>query len=77
MRAGPGEHRGFGVGPSRPSQFAVTPHAPAGSDQSVPASPGLPFTGADIEQIIGIASVLLVGGVVLVRTNRRRARTAL
>jgi len=44
--------------------------------ESVPAPPGLPFTGADIEQIVGIGSVLLVGGVVLVRINRRRARAA-
>ena len=41
---------------------------------SVPSSGGLPFTGADIEQSLGAAAVLLVAGAAIVRVSRRRAR---
>jgi len=42
--------------------------------QSVRSSGGLPFTGADIEQSLGAAAVLLVAGAAMVRVGRRRAR---
>jgi hypothetical protein len=58
-----------GGGPSVSPSVSVPLPAPS---QSVPG--GLPFTGADIEQIVGIAVVLLVAGTVLVRMNRRKAR---
>jgi hypothetical protein len=41
--------------------------------ESVPSSGGLPLTGADIEESAGIAAVLLVAGVAMVRVGRRRA----
>jgi hypothetical protein len=51
-----------------------SPHVPVPvQTQSTPA-PGLPFTGADIEQSVAVASVLVVAGGVLVRRQRRRAR---
>jgi hypothetical protein len=75
---GPGPVSIVGSGSVPPGLLnSQSPHAPLPAPtESVPAPPGLPFTGADIEQIVGIASVLLVGGVVLVRINRRRARAA-
>jgi hypothetical protein len=42
--------------------------------QSVSSSGGLPFTGADIEQSLGAAALLLVAGAAFVRVSRRRAR---
>jgi hypothetical protein len=42
--------------------------------QSVPSSGGLPFTGADVEQGLGAAAVLLVAGAAMIRVSRRRAR---
>jgi len=42
--------------------------------QSVPSSGGLPFTGADVEQSLGAAGVLLVAGAAITRVSRRRAR---
>jgi hypothetical protein len=42
--------------------------------ESVPTPGGLPITGADVEQSVGFAAVLLVGGVAMVRLGRRRAR---
>jgi hypothetical protein len=62
-----------GGGPSvSPSAPSVSVPLPAPSE-SVPG--GLPFTGADIAQSVAIAVVLLVAGTVLVRINRRKART--
>jgi hypothetical protein len=58
-----------GGGPSVSPSVSVPLPAPS---EAVPG--GLPFTGADIEQLAGIAAVLLVAGTVLVRMNRRRAR---
>ena len=48
-------------------------HAPVPSE-AVPTPGGLPITGGDIEQSIGIAAALLVGGFALVRGGRRRNR---
>ena len=59
----------LGGGPSVSPSVSVPLPAPS---ESVPG--GLPFTGADIEQSVGIAVVLLVAGTVLVRMNRRKAR---
>jgi hypothetical protein len=59
----------LGGGPSVSPSVSVPLPAPS---QSVPG--GLPFTGADIEQIVGIAVVLLVAGTVMVRITRRKAR---
>ena len=42
--------------------------------ESVPTPGGLPITGQDVEQTLGFAAVLLVGGVALVQIGRRRAR---
>ena len=42
--------------------------------ESVPNPGGLPFTGGDVEQIAGLAAVLLVGGAAMVRISRRRTR---
>jgi len=53
----------------------ATPSVAPPAKQAVQSSGGLPFTGADIEQIVGIAGVLLVAGMVMVRMSRRRART--
>jgi LPXTG-motif cell wall-anchored protein len=38
------------------------------------SSGGLPLTGTDVAQSAGLAAALVVGGVVLVRRGRRRAR---
>jgi hypothetical protein len=42
--------------------------------ESVPNPGGLPITGQDLEQSLGFAALLIVGGVALVRVGRRRAR---
>ncbi|HEY5024507.1 MAG TPA: hypothetical protein VII76_05995 [Acidimicrobiales bacterium] len=42
--------------------------------ESVPTPGGLPVTGQDVEQIAGLAAVLLVGGAAMVRISRRRTR---
>ncbi len=63
----PGPASIVGGGPS------ISPGVPA-PRESVPPPGGLPFTGEDIAQSVGIAAVLLVAGVVTVRVSRRRAR---
>jgi hypothetical protein len=60
-----------------PGQLGPAPGtAPSGPPVLEPTSVpgGLPLTGADIEESVAVASVLLVAGVVLVRINRRRAQ---
>lgn len=59
--------------PGVPNSHAATP-LPTPTE-SVPGSGGLPLTGADIEQSVAVAGVLLVAGAVMVRTKRRRPRT--
>ena len=71
----PGPVQVVGSGPSVPPGFLSTqsPHVPVPvATQSAP-SPGLPFTGADVEQSVVVASVLVTVGGVLVRRQRRRA----
>lgn len=70
---GPGPETVLGTGPA--TSPGVSPEPLPSPKQSVP-SPGLPLTGADIEQSAGIATVLLVAGAALVRVNRRRATPA-
>ncbi len=65
--------KGPSVAPSGPGVLSTPAPLPrAGS--SVPSSGGLPFTGADVEQSIGLAAVLVVAGVAVLRVGRRRAR---
>jgi LPXTG-motif cell wall-anchored protein len=64
---------------SPPSQAtgssAVVPVEPAAS-ASTNAADGLPFTGADIEQLAGIgAGAIFVGGLLVYRRRRRSSRT--
>ncbi len=59
---------------------AVSQSPPAAAPvatQSVPSSGGLPLTGADIEELVGLAVVLLVAGAAVARVSRRRARLGL
>jgi hypothetical protein len=66
-----------GGGPSI-SPGVPGPHTPVPPPtESVPPPGGLPFTGQDVEQIVGIAVVLLIGGVVMIRLGRRKGRHAL
>ena len=66
-----------GGGPSI-SPGVPGPHTPVPPPtESVPPPGGLPFTGQDVEQIVGIAAVLLIGGVVMIRSGRRKGRHAL
>jgi|ERR1700688_4071227 len=68
-------------GPATPVLPGVPGPAPGTAPTGTPVSDspnvpgGLPLTGADIEESVGIASVLLVAGVALVRINRRRAQS--
>ena len=62
-----------GRGPSISPGGPTTPLPPP--TESVPTPGGLPFTGEDVEQIAGVAALLLVGGAAMVRISRRtRAR---
>ncbi len=73
---GPGPQTVVGSGPST-SPGGPTPQLSPEpvpiAKESVPSSGGLPLTGADIEESAGIAAVLLVAGVAMVRVGRRRA----
>ncbi len=74
----PGPVEIVGSGPSVPPGFlsSQSPHVPVPAQTQAAPAPGLPFTGADIEQSVAVASVLLVAGGVLVRRQRRRAPRA-
>jgi hypothetical protein len=66
-----------GTVPSPTPGVRVTQSPPATvpfTSQAVPSG-GLPFTGADIEQSLVIAVVLVGGGFALVRIGRRRSRS--
>lgn len=67
-----------GSGPSVPPGFlsSQSPHVPVPAPTESAPAPGLPFTGADIEQSVAVASVLVAAGAVLVRRQRRRAPSA-
>jgi hypothetical protein len=52
---------------------SISPGVPA-PRESVPPPGGLPITGEDIAQSVGIGAVLLVAGVAIVRVSRRKAR---
>ena len=84
--ADPGCYTGCSPGPSTligagPSTLAGGPSGPPsvapapGPSAAAPAPGGLPFTGADIEQLVAIACVLIVAGAAMVRL-RRRSRPA-
>jgi len=68
----------IGLGPSTlVGGPAVAPSAPVpGPSASAPAPGGLPFTGADIEQTVAVACVLLVAGAAMVRIRRRSRATS-
>ena len=68
---GPGPATILGAGPS------TAPSGPGPIPKEAVSVPGgLPVTGADIEQTVGFAIVLLVAGAVMVRINRRRAASS-
>ena len=75
----PGPPGLVGSGPGGPGTAPTGVTAPAptvplpGPTQSVPSPGGLPFTGADVGESVGIALVLVLAGGALVRVNRRRA----
>ena len=67
-----------GAGPGGPATAPSGVTAPApivplpGPTQFVPSPGGLPFTGADVGESVGIAVVLVLAGGALLRVNRRR-----
>ena len=76
---GPGPQTIVGSGPSTSPGGPTPQFSPAPAPipkQSVVSSGGLPLTGADVEESAGIALVLLVAGVAMVRVGRRRATPA-
>jgi len=72
----PGPVPGSTIDVPSPGEPVSPAPGPVSPRQATPSSGGLPFTGTDVVQSAGFASVLVAAGGALVRIGRRRARRA-